>query len=87
MRWFIMLTIKCAKCKTKLMKYKKIGQGKVLRCWESKIQRFYDGEIIEDQLVCGSCGNIIGDIESSNKGNCIKMNSDSFTYTGTKIDK
>ncbi|OEG63254.1 hypothetical protein [Halanaerobium congolense] len=38
-----MLTIKCAKCKTKLFKYEKIGQGKVLRCGKNKITRLYDG--------------------------------------------
>jgi len=69
------------------MKYKKIGQGKVLRCWESKIRRFYDGKVKEDELICSSCGNVIGDIKSDKRGNYVDMNSDSFTYTGTKIDK
>lgn len=78
-----MLTIKCAKCKSKIMKYKKIGKGKVLRCWESKIKRLYNAEIKKDNLVCGGCGNDIGII----KDEYIKMNRDAFTYTGTKIPK
>ena len=69
------------------MKYKKIGKGKVLKCWESKIRRFYDGEVEEDKLICGSCDNIIGDIATDNSGNYVKMNNDSFTYTGTKDNK
>ena len=75
-----MLTIKCAKCKSKIMKYKKIGQGRVLRCWKSKITRVYDGEVEKDKLKCGQCGNIIGDI----KDDRVDMESQAFTYTGTK---
>lgn len=78
-----MLTIKCAKCKSKIMKYKKIGQGKVLRCWKSKITRVYEGEVKNSNLICGNCGNIIGKL----KENRVKMNNDSFIYTGTKISK
>ncbi|MFW6007391.1 MAG: hypothetical protein ACOCQ5_05315 [Halanaerobiales bacterium] len=82
-----MLTIKCARCKTKLFKYEKIGKGKVLRCYEEKIQRFYEGEVKEEKLVCRNCGNEIGDIEENKFSRYVKMNSDTFTYTGTKISK
>ncbi|MFW6022819.1 MAG: hypothetical protein ACOCQW_04840 [Halanaerobiaceae bacterium] len=78
-----MLTIKCAKCKSKIIKYKKVGMGKVLRCWKSKIKRIYDGETQNSKLVCGNCGNIIGEVEDD----YVKMNRDAFTYTGTKIKK
>ena len=78
-----MLTIKCAKCKSKIIKYKKIGTGKVLRCWKSKIKRVYDGEVQNGNLVCSNCGNIIGKVEDD----YVKMNRDAFTYTGTKIKK
>jgi len=78
-----MLTIKCAKCKTKLFKYKKVGQGKVLRCWKSKITRLYDGEVSGRDFVCGHCRNVIAEI----KDDRLEMNSDAFTYTGTKIRK
>lgn len=75
-----MLTIKCAKCKAKLFKYKKIGQGRVLRCWKEKITRAYDGNVDKDQLVCGECGNVIAE----EREDYYKMDSDQFTYTGTK---
>jgi len=78
-----MLTIKCAKCKTKLFKYKKVGQGRVLRCWKSKITRVYEGEVEAKNFVCGNCRNPIAEIKDDH----LDMNSDAFTYTGTKIRK
>ena len=81
-----MLTIKCAKCKDKIMKYKKIGQGKVLKCWEKKIRRLY-GIIKNNKLLCSNCKNVIGKIKSKNSKNYVKMNRDQFTYTGKKIRK
>jgi len=71
------------------MKYKKIGMGEVLRCWESKIRRIYDGKVKNDKLICKNCGNLIGKIESKDKGKSMYVNmaQDSFTYTGTKIRK
>ncbi|MGM0445954.1 MAG: hypothetical protein ACQEQH_06055 [Bacillota bacterium] len=78
-----MLTIKCAKCKAKLFKYKKIGKGKVLRCWKSKITRVYDVKVINNKLVCRNCKNEIGEVDDKK----INMNLDQFTYTGTKISK
>ncbi|MFW6006651.1 MAG: hypothetical protein ACOCQ5_01590 [Halanaerobiales bacterium] len=81
-----MLTIKCSKCKSKLFKYEKIGLGKVLRCYEEKIKRMYQGEVKDDKLVCGNCGNEIGIIKEKHS-RYVKMNKDDFTYTGTKIDR
>jgi DNA-directed RNA polymerase subunit RPC12/RpoP len=78
-----MLIIKCAKCKTKIMKYEKIGKGKLIRCWKNKIKRLYEAKVVDKKLVCGNCGNIIGEIE----GDYIKMNSNAFTYTGTRIPR
>lgn len=69
------------------MKYKKIGQGKVLKCWENKIQRIYQGQVEDDSLTCSECGNEIGKIPDTSGENYVKMNGDSFTYTGTKVDK
>ncbi|WP_051412235.1 hypothetical protein [Halonatronum saccharophilum] len=68
------------------MKYKKIGKGRILRCWESKIKNLY-GEIKEEKLVCNNCDNIIGEIESKGKRNYVKMNREEFTYSGRKIRK
>jgi len=83
-----MLTIKCARCRTKLMKYKKVGSGRVIRCWEDKIMRLYkNSEIEEKNFCCRSCNNIIGEIQCSNNGRkYVKMNQDEFIYSGTKIN-
>ena len=75
-----MLTIKCAKCQAKLFKYNKIGRGKVLRCWKSRIKRLYRVEFQSNRLVCRGCGNEIG----KNEVRSIKMKQDNFIYTGTK---
>ena len=81
-----MLTIKCAKCKDKIMKYKKIGKGRVLKCWEGKIRRLY-GEVKDDQLICSSCSNIIGEVKSRSGKNYVDMDRKQFTYSGRKIPK
>ena len=78
-----MVTIKCAKCKGKIIKYKKIGMGKVLRCWKDRIKRFYESKIQDGNLVCNNCDNIIG----IDEGEYFKMERIAFTYTGTKIRK
>ena len=81
------LTIKCAKCKSKIFKYKKIGKGKVLRCWKNRITRVYEGKEKEGKLICGDCSNVLGELEENNRGKYYKMISDQFTYTGKKITK
>lgn len=74
-----MLTIKCAKCHNKLFKYKKIGKGKVLKCFFSRIEK---ADYIKDNdTVLCKCGNKIGTVQ----GNHIKMIAGNFIYTGTKI--
>jgi predicted RNA-binding Zn-ribbon protein involved in translation (DUF1610 family) len=82
-----MLTIKCAKCKSKIIKYKKIGKGKVLRCWKDRITRVYEGKEKDNNLVCRECGNSLGELSKNNRGKYYKMNRDEFTYTGNKIKK
>jgi len=74
-----MLSIKCAKCKAKLFKYLKIGTGRVLKCHLTRIS--HDKTILDGDLVKCSCGNTIGKKESS----FIKMNQNTFNYTGTKL--
>ncbi|GAB6099213.1 hypothetical protein JCM16358_10920 [Halanaerocella petrolearia] len=81
-----MLTIKCARCKDKVLKYKKIGKGRVLRCWEEKITRIY-GKIKNDKLICQNCANIIGKIKTGRGTNYVNMNQDEFTYSGRKNSK
>jgi len=65
----------------------KIGKGKVLKCWESKIKKLYDAEVKENELRCKNCGKIIGDVILDNNGdNYVNMDSNSFTFTGTKAN-
>jgi len=74
-----MLTIKCAKCKTKLFKYRKIGKGQVLKCHKRRIIRDYQIEAVGEEYRC-PCGNVIG----VDEGSSIKMKDSEFIYTGTK---
>lgn len=79
-----MLVISCSGCKKKLLKYDKIGQGRVLRCHKDRIKRVYSKPkySFDDKLRC-PCGMEIG----IDKGSYIKMNKKAFTYTGTKRNK
>lgn len=74
-----MLIIKCAKCKTKLFKYQKIGKGRVLRCWKARIHKSYIEQQSNDEVRC-KCGNIFG----VDEGGFIKMRQNAFIYSGTK---
>ena len=75
-----LLIIKCAACKSKIFRYRKIGKGQVLRCYKSRINRFFKAEITDEQLKCGKCGSILGKLID----NKIKMEKGAFTYSGTK---
>jgi hypothetical protein len=72
-----MLTIRCAKCRAKIFKYKKVGKGRVLHCWK--------GRILEDHSVRNgaearcTCGNLIGVDERK----WIKMKQNAFTCSGS----
>jgi len=74
-----MLTLKCSKCKAKLFKYKKVGPGQVLRCHKDRITRLYACSVQDSSLRC-PCGEVIG----TDMGSYYKMNSSSFTLSGTK---
>ena len=73
-----MITIRCAKCKSKIFKYVKIGQGQVLRIYLDRVSE--DNSIRVDGEVRCSCGNVIG-LES---GEFIKTKKGNFTHTGRK---
>ncbi len=75
-----MLTIKCAKCGTKVFKYLKIGKGELHICIKSRILKDFSKKE-GDLFLCPKCGNVIG----VNRGRFIKLKKGSFTYTGTKI--
>jgi hypothetical protein len=78
-----MLTIKCAGCKQKLFKYRKVGSGSVLRCHKERIQRHYSYRVLAGRLVCGGCGQVIG----QDKGTSFGMDRKAFTATGTTETK
>ncbi len=73
-----MVTVKCAKCKAKIFKYRKFGKGKLWHCWKDRIVDDYsirDG----DKVLCPVCGNVIG----VDQGKWIKLKPRHFIYSGT----
>lgn len=79
-----MLIIKCAKCKTKLFRYLKIGQGKVLRCHKSRIQRVYNEPLLKgEEVKCPKCKSVFAKDHPAR----YEMIREGFTYTGTKERK
>lgn len=73
-----MLTIKCAKCKSKVFRYQKLGKGRVLRCYKGRIK--HDYSVRDGSRVLCKCGNIIG-VDGQK---WVKMRQSSFFHTGTK---
>ena len=76
-----MLVIKCARCKRKLFKYKKIGSGRLLHLWPKRIKEDYS--IHEGDEVRCECGSLVG----RDQGIWIKLKPQSFTYTGSYVRK
>ena len=72
-----MIAIKCARCNKKIFKYKKIGKGKILHCWNDRI--IEDFSLRQGNKVLCQCGNLIGVVE----GKWIKMKQHAFNYSGT----
>ncbi len=73
-----MLTIRCAKCKSKLFKYQKIGFGKVLKCFKDRINHT-NYQLDGFRMIC-SCGNMI----AIDKETYFQMKQGQFTCSGTK---
>jgi len=65
-----MIVIKCAKCRSKIFKYLKVGKGRIVEDYSVR-----DG----NEIKC-HCGNLIG----IDEGKWIKMKQRSFTYSGTR---
>jgi len=72
-----MLTIKCSFCGKKIIKYNKIGSGRVLKCYKDRITKFY---IESDKDLRCTCGALLG----NDSGQYYKMIKSHFTYKGTK---
>jgi hypothetical protein len=75
------LTIRCAKCRAKLIKYKKIGKGRLLHCWKARILE--DHTRHSGTEVRCPCGNLIGIDEKK----WIKMKQAAFTWSGSATGK
>jgi hypothetical protein len=71
-----MITIRCARCKTRILRYFKKGKGKVLYCYKDRISKWY---LQADKEIRCPCGNLIA-IED---GDRYKMIQGAFTFTGT----
>lgn len=52
------MTLKCKGCKKKLFKYKKIGKGKLIKMYKTKIRA--DNAIHKNGYVYCSCGKSFG---------------------------
>jgi len=76
-----MLVLKCAACRAKLWRYRKLGPGEVLRCHRDRIEKVWAMEERDGKVWC-PCGKAVG----IDKGTFIKMNRNAFTYSGTNID-
>ncbi len=76
-----MLTIKCAFCRSKIFKYRKIGKGKIITCWNVRIIKDYSQR--ENGEVKCICGKVIG----SEVVNGVRMKQGNFTYSGTRSNK
>ncbi|WP_243545207.1 hypothetical protein [Pseudodesulfovibrio tunisiensis] len=74
-----MLTLKCGKCRRKLWRYHKIGQGEVHRCHKDRIDKVWN-MVERDGKVCCACGNPVG----IDRGTYYTMDRKAFTYSGTK---
>ena len=76
-----MITIRCAKCRSKIFKYQKVGKGRLWHCWKDRIIEDYssrDGNKIKCQ-----CGNPIG----IDEGKWIRMKQHGFNFSGSVTRK
>ena len=71
------IVIKCARCKSKVFKYVKVGKGRILHCWRERIAEDYS--VRDGNEVKCRCGNLIGVDERR----WVKMKRHSFIYSGT----
>ena len=71
------IVIRCARCKSKVFKYVKVGKGRILHCWRDRIAEDYS--VRDGNEVKCRCGNLIGIDERT----WVKMKRHSFIYSGT----
>jgi hypothetical protein len=76
-----MLILRCAKCRARIFKYKKIGKGRVLHCWKDRILEDYC--VRAGKEIRCACGNLIGIDEKK----WIKMKQNAFSSSGSVARK
>lgn len=77
-----MLIMKCAACRKKLFRYRKIGSGEVHRCHKDRIERVFSVTEREDGIYC-ECGRRVG----MDRGTYYTMVKKAVTYSGEKLPK
>ncbi len=60
------------------MRYRKIGKGKLIRCYKERIVEDYTAKE-GINVLCPRCGNVFG----TDEGSFIKVKSNSFTVRGS----
>jgi len=76
-----MITISCAACGRALFRYQKIGKGKLLHCWKSRISSDHTRHAGDDRYC--PCGCHIG----VDEGRWIKLHGGTFTVRGSALKK
>jgi hypothetical protein len=74
-----MMIIKCKRCKRKILKYAKIGKGKLWHCWKDRIVENHS--VHHNSEIRCPCGNLIGVEENK----WIKIKPSSIICTGRRI--
>jgi len=77
----LMITVYCAACGKKLFRYQKIGKGRLLHCWHTRISSSHTVRRGDD-VYC-TCGQHIGVIETK----WINLHGGSFTVKGSALKK
>ena len=72
------MTIKCARWRSKVFRYEKIGEARVLHCWKNRIIK--DCSVRDGSEVKCECGNLIG----IDEGKWIRMKRRAFTCSGAE---
>ena len=77
-----MITVSCASCGAKLFRYQKIGKGRLLHCWKTRISSDHTRQE-GGAIFCPKCGQHIGVVETQ----WINMHGGSFTVKGSALKK
>lgn len=79
---YAMITVCCSSCGAKLFRYQKIGKGRLLHCWKTRISSDHTTREGDD-VYCPKCGLHIGVVETQ----WINMHGGSCTVKGSALKK